>query len=73
VVAKMTRPMDDLIRSLERQNLHPQIIKDIREKYAQKEFRQVFLILENLKKSGQWVLDESDEKRLEEFWWSYAN
>jgi hypothetical protein len=69
----MTNPIDDLLISLERQNEAPRIIKEIKEKYLQKKYRQVFLILKNLKESGKWVLDENDEKKLEEFWWNYAN
>lgn len=69
--------MNDLINalteSIKAQVPDSSIIEEITEKLAQKKYRQVFLIFNNLKESGKWVLDETDEKNLETFWWEYAN
>ncbi|MBI4761328.1 MAG: hypothetical protein ACOYYF_03535 [Chloroflexota bacterium] len=62
-----------LVESVKSQVQDSQIIKELTEKLEQKKYRQAFLIFNNLKESGKWVLNESDEKHLEEFWWEYAN
>lgn len=62
-----------LVESVKSQVQDFQIIKELTEKLEQKKYRQAFLIFNNLKESGKWVLNESDEKHLEEFWWEYAN
>ena len=69
----MNNIINALIESVRSQRQDPQIIEEITEKLEQKKYRQAFLIFNNLKESGKWVLSESDEKNLEEFWWEYAN
>ncbi|HEX9333370.1 MAG TPA: hypothetical protein VF896_15870 [Anaerolineales bacterium] len=62
-----------LMESIKAQVQDPRTIEDISEKLMQKEYRRVFLIFNNFKECGKWILTESDEKNLEAFWWEYAN
>ena len=65
--------IDALLASVRAQVHDDSVLQEIYDKLAKKKYRQVFLILNNLKESGKWVLSETDEKNLEEFWWEYAN
>jgi hypothetical protein len=69
----MTHIIHALVESVKSQVRDSQIIEELTEKLEQKKYRQAFLIFHKLKESGRWVLDESDEKHLEAFWWEYAN
>ena len=77
VILAMVTEMNDLIgmlvKSIRAQVSDFRIIEEINEKLAQKKYRQVFLIFNNLKEDGKWVLNDVDEKNLEAFWWEYAN
>jgi transcriptional regulator of NAD metabolism len=69
----MTNTIDEILRSLELQEISHRIIDDVNKKLSAKKYRQAFLILEKLKESGNWVLDKKGEEILEKFWWDYAN
>jgi len=68
---ELNDPIPALMESVKAQD--SQIIEEISEKLRQKKYRQVFLIFNQLKESGKWILTETDEKNLEKFWWEYAN
>ena len=77
VILAMVTEMNDLIGALVK-SIRAQVpdfamIEEITEKLAQKKYRQVFFIFNNLKEDGKWVLNDVDEKNLEAFWWEYAN
>ena len=68
---ELNDPIPALMESVKTQD--SQIVEDISEKLKQKKYRQVFLLFTELKESGKWKLNETDEKNLEKFWWEYAN
>jgi hypothetical protein len=73
MVTEMNDLIGMLVKSIRAQVSDFGIIEEITEKLAQKKYRQVFVILYNLKEDGKWVLNDVDEKNLEAFWWEYAN
>ena len=73
MVTKMNDLIGMLVKSIRAQVSDFGIIEEITEKLTQKKYRQVFVILNNLKEDGKWVLNDVDEKNLEAFWWEHAN
>ena len=73
MVTKMNDLIGMLVKSIRAQVSDFGIIEEITEKLAQKKYRQVFVILNNLKEDGKWVPSDVDEKNLEAFWWEHAN
>lgn len=65
--------INTLLESVKTQVKESLILEEISDKLEHKKYRQAFLIMNNLRESGKWVLSEDDEKNLEEFWWEYAN
>jgi len=71
-VAEMNDLIGVLIKSIGAQVADFRIVEEITEKLGQKKYRQVFLIFNNVKEDGKWVLNDVEEKNLEAFWWEYA-
>ena len=46
---------------------------EIQDLISNQKYRQVFLVMNNLKETGVWIPSNEDEKNLEIFWWEYAN
>lgn len=58
-----------------RQQSHqfPVLMKQIEEACHQGKYRQMFLLVSELKQTGVWQPTEEEEELLEQFWWQYAN
>jgi hypothetical protein len=69
----MANLINEILNSLILQNINSQLIEEIKEKISNNEYRQAFLIIENLKETKYWIPNENDEENLQSFWWDYAN
>jgi hypothetical protein len=64
---------NQLLQSLRLQSEQfSEAILEIEKLISNHQYRQVFLIMSDLKEQRLWILSD-DEKNLEKFWWEYAN